>query len=138
MVVGYSGKPLVEKLGLKAGFRARIIKAPDQYWALLGPLPTSVTFVDDDTPNLDLDFIHSFTTRQDDLAATFPAGQSQIGQRGMIWISWPKAAAKTGTDLTENFVRAIGLRTGLVDVKVCAIDDRWSGLKFVRRMKNRR
>ncbi|MGI8855696.1 MAG: DUF3052 domain-containing protein [Thermomicrobiales bacterium] len=137
MTVGYSGKPLIEKLGLREGFRARIVDAPDQYWALLGPLPPSVALVDDCTPNLDLDFIHCFTTRRDDLEATFPALQSQLGQRGMIWISWPKATVKTETDLNENIVRAIGLRNGLVDVKVCAVDAQWSGLKFVRRLKDR-
>jgi hypothetical protein len=135
MIAGYSGKPLIEKLGLKEGFRARVISAPDQYWALLGPLPPSVTLVDDDTP--DLDFIHSFATRRDDLDAAFPALQSQLAQRGMLWISWPKAAAKMETDLSENIVREIGLQSGLVDVKVCAIDAQWSGLKFVRRLKDR-
>jgi hypothetical protein len=136
MVAGYSGKPLIEKLGLKPGFRARIIGAPDHYWALLGPLPPTVTLVEDDTP--DLDFIHSFAMRRDDLEAALPALQSQLAQRGMLWISWPKAAAKMETDLNENIVRAIGLRSGLVDVKVCAVDAQWSGLKFVRRLKDRR
>lgn len=135
MVVGYSGTPLIAKLGLKNGFRARIINAPDHYWALLGPLPLSVTLVDDDTSGLD--FIHAFTTRRDDLDAALPALQSQLAQRGMLWISWPKAAAKMATDLSENIVREIGLRSGLVDVKVCAVDARWSGLKFVRRVKDR-
>jgi len=136
MAAGYSGKPLIEKLGLKDGFRARVINAPDQYWGLLGPLPPSVTLVDDGTPNLD--FIHSFATRRDDLDAAFPALQAQLAQRGMLWISWPKAAAKMETDLNENIVREIGLHNGLVDVKVCAVDTQWSGLKFVRRLKDRR
>jgi len=120
MTVGYSGTPLIVKLGLKDGFRARIIGAPDAYWALLGPLPPSVTFIDSDAG--DLDFIHFFTTERDVLAHRFLALHVQLGQRGMIWISWPKRAAKIATDLTENIVRDIGLASGLVDVKVCAVD----------------
>jgi hypothetical protein len=135
MVVRYSGKPLIGKLGLKSGFCARIVNAPDHYWALLGPLPSPFTLVDDGTD--DLDFIHCFATRRADLEAAFPALQTQLGQRGMLWVSWPKAAAKMETDLHENIVRAIGLRGGLVDVKVCAVDAHWSGLKFVRRLKDR-
>lgn len=138
MTAGYSGTPLIEKLGLKEGFRARIVNAPDHYWALVGPLPPSVTLVDDDTAGPDLDFIHCFTTRRDDLETAFPALQAQLAQRGMLWISWPKAAAKMETDLNENIVRGIGLRNGLVDVKVCAVDAQWSGLKFVRRLEDRR
>lgn len=135
MAVGYAGTLLLAKLGLKAGFRARIVGAPDHYWVLLGPLPPSVTLVDDGTH--ELDFIHCFTSTQDELAEQFPALHAQLGQRGMLWISWPKTAAKVATDLNDNIVRDIGLRSGLVDVKVCALDAQWSGLKFVRRQKDR-
>ena len=135
MTAGYSGKALIEKLGLKEGFLARIVNAPDHYWALLGPLPPSVMLVDDETG--DLDFIHCFVVRRDDLETKFPVLQTQLAQRGMFWVSWPKAAAKVATDLNENIVRDIGLRNGLVDVKVCAVDAQWSGLKFVRRLKDR-
>ncbi len=135
MTVGYSSTPLIVKLGLREGFRARVVGAPDHYRALLGSLPSSVTFVEDDTT--DLDFIHFFTTERDELARQFPALQSQLAERGMLWVSWPKKAAKIVTDLDENIIRDIGLASGLVDVKVCAVDAHWSGLKFVRRVKNR-
>ncbi len=135
MVVGYSGTPLIVKLGLKDGFRARVIGAPDHYWALIGPLPSGVTILEEAAA--DLDFIHLITTERDALTQQFPALQSHLAQRGMLWISWPKKAAKIATDLTENIIRDIGLASGLVDVKVCAVDAQWSGLKFVRRLKDR-
>lgn len=136
MVVGYSGKSLIEKLGLKDGHRARFVGAPDHYWALLGPLPPTVTSVDDSDAR-DLDFIHAFVTRRNALDYLFPLLMTQLGPRGMLWVSWPKKAARMETDLDENAVREIGLRQGLVDVKVCAVDGQWSGLKFVRRVKDR-
>ncbi len=136
MAAGYSGTPLIVKLGIKEGFRVRIVSAPDEYWAMLGPLPPSVAVVDGAAA--DLDFIHFFTTARDELARQFPALHAQLGQRGMLWISWPKKAAKIATDLSENMIRDIGLANGLVDVKVCAVDAQWSALEFVRRVKDRR
>ncbi len=136
MAVGYSGTLLIAKLGLKEDYRAQIVGAPEQYWTLLGPLPTSVTFHGGDAD--DLDFVHVFTTERDELARQFPILQSQLGQRGMLWVSWPKKAAKIATDLSENDIRDIGLAHGLVDVKVCAVDAQWSALKFVRRVRDRR
>lgn len=135
MTVGYSGKPLIEKLGLKDGQRSRFVGAPDHYWALLGPLPQTMTRCDDDDAR-GLDFIHAFVTRRNALNYLFPPLMVQLGPRGMLWVSWPKRAARIETDLDENAVRNIGLRCGLVDVKVCAVDGQWSGLKFVRRVKD--
>jgi hypothetical protein len=136
MVAGYSGKPLIAKLGLKDGHRARIVNAPPHYCDLLAPLPPSVTFVDDTVG--DLDFIHCFAIQQGEVDAAFAACTPLLVPTGMLWISWPKRTAKIATDLDEHAVREIGLRHGLVDVKVCAVAAIWSGLKFVRRLKDRR
>jgi hypothetical protein len=84
-----------------------------------------------------LDFIHFFTTRQEILAAHFPHLKQALTPAGMLWISWPKRSSKVETDLTEDIIRVIGLDNGLVDVKVAAIDEVWSGLKFVYRLKDR-
>jgi len=135
MAAGYSDKPLIRKLGLKDGYRARIIDAPPHYRDLLGPIPPAVTFVDGTTDNAD--FIHCFVMQRGELDARFAELTPLLASAGMIWISWPKRAAKMATDLDENAVREMGLRHGLVDVKVCAVDDTWSGLKFVRRLKDR-
>jgi hypothetical protein len=124
-VAGYSKKPLVEKLGLKAGMKALLIDAV--YKAPAGIL-------NQDPP---LDFVHLFTKQRAVLEKRFPALAKSLAPAGMLWISWPKGASKVPTDLNEGVVRQIGLQAGLVDVKVCAVDDVWSGLKFVIRLKNR-
>jgi len=132
---GYSKRSLVDKLGIKAGQRIALLNAPDEFGALLGPLPLGVS----QTPILTtgLDFVHFFTTSRAELQATFPDLKAAIVTNGLIWISWPKKAAKVATDLDENIVREIGLAIGLVDVKVAAIDQVWSGLKFVYRKVDR-
>ncbi len=132
---GYSQRSLVEKLGIKAGQRLALLNAPADYGALLGPLPTGVT--EEQKLTSGLDFIHFFTTSRAELMAAFPALKAAIVTNGLIWISWPKKAAKVATDLDENIVREIGLAIGLVDVKVAAIDQVWSGLKFVYRKADR-
>jgi hypothetical protein len=136
MGAGYSSRSLVDKLGIKPGFRIRLVNPPQGYETLLGALPDSVEIVDQ-LAN-DLDFIHFFTTSRRELEAEFPALARQIKPNGMLWISWPKRAAKVETDLDETIVREIGLAGGLVDVKVAAIDQTWSGLKFVYRLKDRK
>lgn len=135
MTAGYSGKPLIQKLGIKPGMRLIILHPPADYDATLGPLPDGI----DQPPILDgtFDFIHFFTTERTALADQFPLMRDHLQTKGMIWISWPKKSAKIPTDLDENWVREIGLAAGLVDVKVCAVDERWSGLKFVFRLKDR-
>jgi hypothetical protein len=134
---GYSGTPLPKKLGIKPGHRLAFIHAPDGFAATLGALPEAVEIVrDDDEGPLDLAVF--FTTRADALPAAFRRIGPRVHPAGTLWIAWPKKAAKVPTDVTEDVVRAVGLREGMVDVKVCAIDDVWSGLKFVYRLADRR
>ncbi|MBI1278855.1 MAG: DUF3052 domain-containing protein [Anaerolineaceae bacterium] len=136
MTSGYSGKPLVQKLGIKAGQRILIFNAPEGYFATLGELPDGVEMAHDhELPPFDL--IQIFCTERKDYEAFFPVLRDALTTAGMLWVSWPKKAAKMNTDLDENLIREIGLANGLVDVKVIAVDERWSGLKFVRRLKDR-
>lgn len=136
MTAGYSGKPLVEKLGIKPAMRIALLHTPDGYHSLLGQLPPGVDIANElEDP---CDFIHYFTSRRDELAADFPRLKMALAEAGMLWISWPRRASGVETDLDENVIREIGLEHGLVDVKVAAIDETWSGLKFVRRLKDRR
>jgi hypothetical protein len=134
MVAGYSGTPLVKKLGIKPGDAIAIIDAPENYWDLLGELPKGVTVENGGTG---LNFIHVFVTEAAALAARIDSLRQRIKPNGMIWVSWPKKAAKVPIDLNENVVREIALAQGLVDVKVAAIDEKWSGLKLVIRVKDR-
>ena len=133
---GYSTRPLSDKLGIKPGTPIIALGAPSGYSALLGKLPDGVTI----QPRLTTGaaFIHHFSRRRDDLASDFPRLARALADNGTLWISWPKKASGVVTDLNENIIRQIGLAGGLVDVKVCAIDEVWSGLKFVRRRENRR
>jgi hypothetical protein len=135
MPAGYSKRSLVEKLGIKPGARIIILNPPRNYTETLGELPPGVTVIDD--LETKLDFIQFFTLERDDLQQTFRSLKDSLAQTGMLWISWPKGSSKVQTDLNENIVREIGLRNNLVDVKVCAVDDIWSGLKFVYRVKDR-
>ncbi len=134
MSAGYSGTPLVKKLGIKPGFKIAILNPPAHYRQLIGELPESVTIVDD--LNGPLDFIHFFTRQSAELADQFPALKQALASNGMLWISWPKQSAKAATDLTENVIRDIGLKNKLVDVKVAAVDEFWSGLYFVYRVED--
>jgi hypothetical protein len=134
-MAGYSKRTLVDKLGLKAGMIARVIHAPSQYESLLQPIPPGVEFVHDETP---ADFIHCFLTECEVLEAEFAHYKASLKMSGMLWISWPKGSSKIPTDLNENIIRDIGLKNGLVDVKVCAVDEDWSGLKFVYRLVDRK
>lgn len=134
-MAGYSKTPLVKKLGIKEGFRAAVLHAPENYRQLLEGIPANVTLLDTLTGTFD--FIHFFTTSRETLAGEFPQLKQALTPAGLLWISWPKRAAKVETDLTEDIIRAIGLDNGLVDVKVAAVDEIWSGLKFVYRLKDR-
>jgi hypothetical protein len=134
-MAGYSKTPLVKKLGIKEDFKIAIFNAPENYAQTLGELPENLTVVD--TLVGPLDFIHFFTAQRDTLAAEFPRLKQALAPAGMLWISWPKRSAKVETDLTEDIIRVIGLDNGLVDVKVAAVDEIWSGLKFVYRLKDR-
>src|SRR5690348_7646701 len=133
-MAGYSGKPLVAKLGIKAGARIAILNAPAGYERVLGKLPPVIRRASASGP---LDFVQLFTTEKRKLEPRFAALARALAPAGMLWISWPKKASGVATDLTEDVIRAVGLAHGLVDVKVAAVDDVWSGLKFVRRLKDR-
>jgi len=136
MAAGYSKKSLVEKLGIKEGFAISIIGAPEDYAATLGKLPSGVK----QTKKLEgpLDFVQFFCSKRAQLEENFRRLKGALSTSGMLWVSWPKGSSGVPTDLTENVVREIGLKNGLVDVKVCAVDETWSGLKFVYRIKDRR
>lgn len=132
---GYSGTPLPKKLGIKPGFRVRLIAPPPEVQAELSSDLAACTIIDDN--KAPLDFALVFTKSKAELAREFKRLSKQLAPVGMLWVSWPKKSSGVTTDLTENLVREIGLAAGLVDVKVCAVTDVWSGLKFVRRVKDR-
>ncbi|HVN17686.1 MAG TPA: hypothetical protein VMU05_02910 [Dongiaceae bacterium] len=132
---GYSGTPLPKKLGIKDGFHVRMIDAPAEVSAELKPaLQKCEVGSDGKTP---VDFAMIFTKSSTALKKQFQQIAKYLAPAGMLWVSWPKKSSGVATDLTENIVRDIGLASGLVDVKVCAVTDIWSGLKFVRRLKDR-
>lgn len=132
---GYSGKPLAQKLGIKSGMAVGVVDAPDHYRELLGNLPDGVLFRSVEEGALDV--IHLFVASQNTLADHLPFLKTKIVPNGMIWVSWYKKSAKIPTDVTEDTIRDLALAIGLVDVKVCAVDDLWSGLKLVIRLKDR-
>jgi hypothetical protein len=132
---GYSGTPLGKKLGFKPGFRVYCDGAPSNYASLLAPIPEGVTMLK--RPGNNLDLVHIFADRKRELDRKIPLMMGRIKPEGMVWVSWPKKASKVPTDITEDTVRAIALPLGLVDVKVCAVDEVWSGLKLVIRRENR-
>lgn len=131
---GYSGTPLARKLGLKPATRVLELNAPAHFRALLPDAPADLVWLVRAGP---FDCGIAFAASSAALRAIFAKLEPKLAQDGMIWIAWPKKAAGVKTDLDENLVRDIGLATGLVDVKVCAIDATWSGLKFVRRVRDR-
>ena len=135
MSAGYSGTPLAKKLGIKSAFRIFVDNAPDNYAELVAPLPENVHFLD--AIENDLDMIHLFTDQAKVLAAKLKRYPKKLKPNGIFWVSWPKKASKRPTDITEDTIRDLALPLGLVDVKVCAIDDVWSGLKLVIRVENR-
>ncbi|PYS98322.1 MAG: DUF3052 domain-containing protein [Acidobacteria bacterium] len=142
MTAGYSGTPLAKKLGIKEGFAILAVDAPDDYSSLVEPLPIGAEIRNVELHLLvkakrGIDLIHFFTNSRDNLFRSLPLLQKLIKQDGSIWVSWYKKAAKLPTEITEDTIREACLPIGLVDVKVCAIDDRWSGLKLVIRKENR-
>ena len=132
-MAGYSGTPLVKKLGIKEGHRYAILNAPDGFELMLLP-PSAVQVY---RVSRDLDLILFFCKTERLLHKEFGRLAKAIKANGMIWIAWPKKSSKVETDLAFENVQRIGLATGLVDVKICAIDEVWSGLKFVVRVKDR-
>ena len=136
MSPGYSNTPLVKKLGISPAARVLAVHPPDEYQALLGELPSDVTFVRSvgDVPTL----VHVFVTRRHDLEAHLVRMRDALQPDVPVWVSWPKKASKVATDVTEDVVRAVALPLGFVDVKVCAVSDVWSGLKLVVRLALRK
>ena len=134
-MAGYSGTPLLKKLGIKAAMRLAFVHEPEDYLILLGALPDGVQILDIITG--DLDFIHAFYKERAEFEAEYPALKNALRKDGMLWISWPKKASKIKTDITEDVIRDVALPMGLVDVKVCAVNETWSGLKLMIRRENR-
>ena len=133
---GYSGTPLVKKLGIKEGFQISLIGEPDDYLNMLTGLPGKVK-IHKNLNHSDLDMVHLFVNSRGVLEEVLGTAKRAIKKSGIIWASWPKKASGMPTDLTENMIRELALESGLVDVKVCAIDEIWSGLKLVYRLKDR-
>lgn len=135
MSAGYSKTPLIKKLGYKPFNRILIQGQPQYYWDLIGPLPEGVQVLKRLAKSLDL--IHFFTADHQELAAKLPKFMEKLEPNGMIWVSWPKKASKMPSTVTEDVIRKVALPMGLVDVKVCAVDEVWSGLKLVIRKELR-
>ncbi len=134
-MAGYSGTSLSKKLGIKEGCRVALVAAPAGYPRALGALPPGA--IVKRQARAPLDVLLWFVTRRADLERRFVSMADRLEPDGGLWVSWPKRAAGVETDVTENVVREIGLDAGLVDNKVCAVDDIWSGLQFVRRLADR-
>jgi hypothetical protein len=132
---GYSGTPLPKKLGIKEGFRVALVEMPAEVKAELRAALAECTLAKDGRGPLD--FAMVFVTKQAELKKQFGRVTEELASAGMLWVSWPKKASGVATDMNQNDVRRIGLEAGLVDVKVCAVTEVWSGLKFVRRVKDR-
>jgi hypothetical protein len=132
---GYSGTPLAKKLGIKEGFRVAFYNQPEYYFRLFTDFPPGVKIINNKTK---VDFIHYFVKEEKQLLKDIIRLKNQIEQNGMIWISWPKKSSKVETDITEDVIRNIALKNGLVDIKVCAVDETWSGLKLVIPVKDRK
>jgi Protein of unknown function (DUF3052) len=128
---GYSGTPLAAKLGIKAGAGLFPVDAPDNYKELLSPLPDGVRFLKKLSSYADIARV--FVTRKADLTKSLRDLLPLLKPEGVIWVSWPKKSAKVPTDITEDTIREVALPLGLVDIKVCAVDEVWSGLKLVIR-----
>lgn len=134
-MAGYSGTPLAKKLGIKTAAKVMLLNAPDYYLQLFTDLPTDVYFVDEAAVKKDV--IHFFTKQRDEFLTVLPQLMNQMKPDGMIWVSWPKKASKVVTDITEDVIRNFAIEIGLVDIKVCAVDETWSGLKLVIPVKDR-
>ncbi len=130
---GYSGTPLIDKLGIKPDARTQFVGAPNDFFTFLGTAPKGARTASKGA----VDFAMLFARAKADLVKGFPPLRDKLEPNGMLWVAWPKKTSGVDTDLTEGVVRTLGLEFGLVDVKVCAVDDTWSGLKFVRRLKDR-
>jgi hypothetical protein len=135
-MAGYSGTPLTRKLGIKDGSRIFLLNAPGNYLQLVAPLPAGVQVAPQITSHTDI--VHIFSTEKEELSQALRTSLKKMRPDGMIWVSWPKKSSKIPTDITEDTIRELALPLGLVDIKVCAVDDVWSGLKLVIRKENRK
>jgi len=133
---GYSGTPLVKKLGIKPGFKILPVYQPEYYYNLLEGLPEDIENIEYESNQI-ADFIHLFVKDPKILLHELPKLKNRMAKNGMLWISWPKKSSKVPTNVNETHVRKSGLDAGLVDIKICAVDEIWSGLKFVYRVKDR-
>ena len=136
-MAGYSSTPLANKLGIKPGHSVGLWSEPDTFVKSLSPLPEDVTFTAISRGKSPLDVLVVFVKSQKELATRLAAARIRMNPAAGLWISWPKKASGVQTDVTENIIRELALATDLVDNKVCAIDDTWSGLRLVVRLKNR-
>lgn len=132
---GYSGTPLAKKLGIKNGFRIRIVNQPLHYFDLFDDMPAGIILAKEKKSKKH--FIHYFTKEAQDLRRDILPLKNEIVSNGIIWISWPKKSSKVLTNISEDIIRETALANGLVDVKVCAVDEIWSGLKLVIPVKDR-
>ena len=135
MAAGYSGTPLPQKLGIKPEINVALINAPANYRKLLGPAAESVTF--SDSAGNGSEFVHFFVTKRKELERTFPHLRKKVADTAVVWVSWPKKSSGVQTDITEDVIRSVALPLGFVDVKVCAVDETWSGLKLMIRRELR-
>jgi len=134
-IAGYSGTPLAKKLGVKESSRLLLVGAPETFLQLLEPLPSTVQF--EDSLSRATDIVHVFATGNEDLKKQLTSFRKGLRSNAMVWVSWPKKAAKVRTDITEDTIRQVALPLGFVDIKVCAISEVWSGLKLVIRKELR-
>jgi len=132
---GYSGKPLLNKLGFKPPLNLVAIDAPVEYSSWLGELPSGIQIVT--KAKKDVEAAHIFVTKRNVLEQALKTLRKQLQQTGFIWVSWPKKSSKVPTDITEDTIRDVALPLGFVDIKVCAVSDVWSGLKLVIRREAR-
>jgi hypothetical protein len=134
-MAGYSGTPLAKKLGIREGMRVVLIDAPKHYDGLVAPAPQGAVFSTRLAAGAEM--VHVFATERRRLEAALTKAMAKLSPNGMIWVSWPKRASKVPTDITEDTIREVAFPLGLVDIKVCAVDEVWSGLKLVIRKQLR-
>ena len=134
-MAGYSGTPLAKKLGIKEKSKLLVVGAPEDYRTLLEPLPASVQFMS--KPDASIHIAHLFTSKRAELSAALVDYRKKLSAEAAVWVSWPKKSAKLASEITEDTVREIALPLGYVDIKVCAVNEVWSGLKLVVRKELR-
>ena len=137
-MAGYSATPLPQKLGIKPGHRVALVRAPPAFDGALEPLPRDVVVQPGLTGQIAFDIVLLFVTQRVELKRDLPRVRRRMAPAAGFWVAWPKRDSRVATDMTEDVVREVALPTGLVDNKVCAIDETWSGLRLVIQMENRR